>query len=72
MKSLNVSEFREQCLALLEHLPAEGIVVTKRGKPVAKVVPIRNTNADLIGWASGALEISGDILTTGESWNAES
>jgi hypothetical protein len=28
VRSLNVSEFREQCLALLEQLPAEGIVVT--------------------------------------------
>ena len=54
MKSLNVSEFRRQCHTLLERLPAEGIVVTKRGKPIAKLVPVRNNNADLIGSLAGA------------------
>jgi prevent-host-death family protein len=72
MKSLNVSEFRERCLSLLEQLPADGIVVTKRGQPIARVVPIRKDNADLIGSLAGALEIRGDILSTGEPWDAES
>jgi prevent-host-death family protein len=72
MKSLNVSEFREQCLTLLERLPADGIVVTKRGEPIAKVVPIRKDNADLIGSLAGAFAIRGDILSTGEEWDAQS
>jgi antitoxin (DNA-binding transcriptional repressor) of toxin-antitoxin stability system len=72
MKSWNVSEFRERCLALLDQLPAEGILVTRRGKPVAKVLPIRKDNSDLIGLLAGQFEIRGDIFSTGERWDAES
>ena len=72
MKRLNVSEFREQCLSLLDHLPAEGVVVTKRGQPIARVLPVRKNNADLIGKLTGVLEICGDIMSTGEKWDAES
>ena len=42
VKDLSVTEFRRQCLALLEDLPEEGIVVTKRGQPVARIVPVRS------------------------------
>jgi prevent-host-death family protein len=41
MRDLSVTEFRRQCLALLEDLPEEGIVITKRGRPVARVSPVR-------------------------------
>jgi prevent-host-death family protein len=40
MKDLSVTEFRRECLSLLDHLPEEGIVITKRGKPVARVCPV--------------------------------
>ena len=41
MKDLSVTEFRRQCLALLEDLPEEGIVLTKHGRPLARVMPVR-------------------------------
>jgi len=41
MKGLSITEFRRQCLALLENLPDEGIVITKRGRPLARVAPVR-------------------------------
>jgi antitoxin (DNA-binding transcriptional repressor) of toxin-antitoxin stability system len=72
MKSLNASEFREQCLSLLDHLPPEGIVIMKRGQPVARLVPVRKDNADLIGSLRGQFQIHGDILSTEERWDAES
>jgi prevent-host-death family protein len=71
MKQLNVSEFREQCLALLEELPAEGVLITKRGRPVAHLMPVRDNDGDLIGSLSGQLKIKGDILSTGRKWNAQ-
>jgi len=40
MRDLSITEFRRQCLALLEDLPEEGIVITKRGRPVARVAPL--------------------------------
>lgn len=48
-KTLSVSDFREQCLQLLDDLPNDGVVITKRGKPLAKVVPIIKSTADLFG-----------------------
>jgi antitoxin (DNA-binding transcriptional repressor) of toxin-antitoxin stability system len=72
MKSLSASEFRRQCLALLDHLPPEGIVITRRGRPVARITPLRNNNADLIGKLAGKFQVRGDILSTGIEWDAES
>jgi prevent-host-death family protein len=41
MSDLSITEFRRQCLSLLENLPDEGIVITKHGRPVARVAPVR-------------------------------
>ena len=67
---IGASKFKEQCLSILEHLPPGGIVITKHGKKLAKLVPYHETNADLIGSMAGEIEISGDLLSTGSSWDA--
>jgi antitoxin (DNA-binding transcriptional repressor) of toxin-antitoxin stability system len=72
MKNLKASEFRRQCLTLLNRLPPEGILITRRGLPIARLTPVRQDNADLIGKLAGKLEIRGDILSTGAAWDAES
>ena len=41
MRAIGITEFCRRCLALLEDLPEEGIVITKRGRPIARVVPMR-------------------------------
>jgi prevent-host-death family protein len=72
-KTLTVTEFKARCLRILDELDPHGIVVTKRGRPVAKVVPLRGTsNADVIGRMKGKIKIKGNILSTGIRWNAES
>jgi len=71
MTQLNISEFREKCLTLLDSLPAEGVVITKRGRPVARVVPLTDSDGDLIGSMRGRLKVKGSILSTGVRWNAE-
>ena len=53
MRQLNASKFKEQCLALLDHLGPEGIIITKRGKPIAKLLPIARESAQLIGSMKG-------------------
>lgn len=72
MQEISASKFKEQCLALIDHLGKDGIVITKRGKPVARVTPIRSDSARLIGSMKGKMEILGDIMSTGVKWNAES
>ena len=72
MELLAASKFKEQCLSLLDNLDPEGIVITKRGKPVARVVPVSTDCAGLIGSMKGRIKIKGDILSTGIRLNAES
>ena len=71
MKQIPASKFKEQCLALLDHVDPDGIVITKRGKPVARLLPFAADSADLIGSLAGKIRIKGDILSTGVDWRAE-
>ena len=71
-RTIGAARFKEQCLALLDSLDAEGIVITKHGKPVARLVPVQAESGELIGALEGKLEIRGDILSTGVRWHAES
>lgn len=70
MKKVAAAKFKEQCLSILDHLDPEGIVVTKRGKPVAKVLPIERASGNLIGALRGRIKIAGNIKTTELTWNA--
>jgi prevent-host-death family protein len=69
---LNASRFKEQCLSLLDRLDPEGIVITKHGKPVARLIPIEAGCADLIGSMKGKVRLKGDVFSTGTRWDAES
>ena len=62
MKTIGVTQFKQQCLSLLDHLEPEGLVVTKRGKPVARVIPYGNHDSGLIGILSDKITVRGDIL----------
>ena len=71
MKTVPATRFKAQCLSLLDRVGPEGIVITKHGKPVAKLVPMSVDSADLIGSLKGKLSIKGDILSTGVRCDAE-
>ena len=71
MKTMGAAKFKGQCLALLDRLDADGLVITKRGKPVARVVPYDSQDADLIGSLRHKIEVKGDIFTTGVRWGAD-
>ena len=70
MKTIAAAKFKEQCLAILDHLDTDGVVVTKHGKPVARVLPYRDEPSGLIGALRGRLTISGDLLSTNAAWDA--
>lgn len=70
--TIGAAKFKEQCLALIDALEPEGIVITKHGRPVARLLPIASGSADLIGSLSGLITIDGDIMSTGVNWDAES
>ena len=71
-KMIGAARFKEQCLALLDSVGPDGIVITKHGKPVARLLPVASGSQDLLGALQGKLRITGDILSTGVSWRAES
>jgi antitoxin (DNA-binding transcriptional repressor) of toxin-antitoxin stability system len=46
--------------------------MTKRGKPVARLVPVDTAPREIFGWMKGTAEITGDIISPiGEIWDAE-
>ena len=71
-QTISATEFKAKCLQIFDHLGADGIIVEKRGKPIAKVTPIRPVNSEWIGSMKGEIKILGDIMSTGERWDAES
>lgn len=72
MREISASKFKEQCLSLLDHLGPDGLVVTKHGKAVARVIPADSDCAALIGSMKGKIKVKGDVFSTGIAWNAES
>jgi prevent-host-death family protein len=71
-RTIGAAEFKAQCLALLDSVEPEGIVITKHGKPVARLLPIVSESAELMGILAGQLKINGKILSTNVAWDAES
>lgn len=71
MKEIGAAKFKEQCLALLDQLDPDGLVITKRGRPVARLVPYSTQGKDLIGSLRHKIKIRGDVLATGLRWDAD-
>lgn len=69
---IQASEFKATCLSLLDEVAAtrREIVVTKRGRPVAKLVPI-DRPADLQGSVSILATDESELFSTGEPWGAD-
>lgn len=72
MKTIGAAKFKEQCLSIIDNIDEEGLIITKHGKPIAKLIPIKTESSALIGSLKGKLKINGNILSTGEKWDAES
>ena len=72
MKQIPAAKFRQNCLAILDRVGPDGITITKHGKPVATLFPASRSGASLIGSMKGRLKITGDVLSTGLKWDAES
>ncbi len=71
-RTIAAAQFKEKCLAILDRVDPDGIVITKRGRPVAKLIPVARTSEHLIGSLRGKIRVTGDIMSTGVKWDAES
>ena len=58
------ADFKANCLRLMDEVAQrrQPITITKRGKPVAKLVPIEAEAIDLFGRMAGSIKICGDII----------
>lgn len=63
-RSVPAGEFKARCLKLMDEVREQRteIVITKHGKPVAKLVPVTEAEAPLFGAMKGTARIVGDIL----------
>jgi prevent-host-death family protein len=75
MKTIPAGEFKARCLKLMDRVreTREPVLITKRGVPVAKLVPVEDSSRGILGCMAGTIEIVGDIvspLTSPEDWDA--
>jgi len=73
MKQMAAGEFKAQCLANMKQVfeSGEPVLITKHGKPVAKLVPAEKQTDDIFGYMAGKAKIVGDIVgptTSLEDW----
>jgi prevent-host-death family protein len=72
---IRASTFKERCLALLDQVAQTRvpILVTKRGKPVARVVPLppESGSGSTLGSVRLIAKRDDDYFSTGETWDTE-
>jgi prevent-host-death family protein len=75
MKTVSVSIFKTHCSAVLKeaHTTKEPVLITKRGKPLARLVPAGRPYRRFLGRLRGKIRIVGDIVSPvvpPEDWDA--
>ena len=65
IKTIPAGQFKARCLAIMDEVKAkrQAVVITKRGKPVAKLIPAEQEKDDIFGFFQGKIEIKGDIVS---------
>ena len=65
MKTMPAGEFKSQCLAVMDQVLQSGetVLITKHGKPVAKLVPAETSADDIFGYMAGKVKIVGDVVS---------
>jgi prevent-host-death family protein len=72
MKEIGAAAFKARCLTLLEDVRStrQPLTITKRGKPMARLVPVDDGKDDFIGHLAGVFKIVGDIESPTEDWES--
>ena len=65
MRTMKAGEFKATCLKVMDQVYETGdpVVITKHGKPVAQLVPVKQKPKTLFGALAGEIEIKGDIIS---------
>jgi prevent-host-death family protein len=64
MKKMAAGSFKANCLAVMDEVQAkhEIVIITKRGKPVAKLVPVNTETDEIYNFLAGKGAITGEIV----------
>jgi prevent-host-death family protein len=73
MKTIAAGSFKVHCLAIMDEVQSkrQAVLITKRGKPVAKLVPVEKEKDDIFGFFKDKGTITGDVVSpalTPEEW----
>ena len=74
MIQMSAGQFKAKCLKLMDlaEQKHETIIITKRGTPIAKLVPYEEKPSHLFGFLKGSVVINGNIIEPlDEPWDAE-
>jgi prevent-host-death family protein len=76
MKKIPAGQFKAKCLSIMDRVQrtGESVLITKRGKPVARLLPAETEPEDVFGYMAGKVKIVGDIvgpITPLEDWEAK-
>jgi prevent-host-death family protein len=71
MKSIAAGKFKDRCLKILDDVAhtKTAVIITKRGRPVARIVPFVDTAPGTL--AGSVLKEVGDPFGAGEAWDAD-
>ena len=64
MRTMETGSFKSKCLAVMQEVNAkcETVIITKHGKPVAKLVPVNAEKGEIYDFLAGKGIIVGDII----------
>jgi prevent-host-death family protein len=64
MKKMAAGSFKTNCLAVMDEVQAkhETVVITKHGKPVAKLVPVNTDTDEIYNFLAGKGAVTGDVV----------
>ena len=72
--AVGAGDFKTRCLSIIEETREhhKSFIITKRGVPVARLVPFDEEPKELFGCLKGTLKMSGDIVEPLDvKWEAE-
>lgn len=63
MREIGAAAFKARCLTLMEKVRStrQPLTITKRGKPMVKLVPVDEPKGDFIGRLKGVFEVVGNL-----------
>ncbi len=63
-QTIKASEFKAKCLKLMDEVAETGeeLIVSKNGRPIARLVPYRKRPTSLFGIDKGKVEVLGNIV----------